>query len=258
MKLFLLFASFLLSAQSFALTNSQPAENKLFDAVTLIKLSALDNDGIPTAGYCNATIISNRQLITAAHCVSHAWILRDGNIEIQIGSYKYKQTPQGDARIGYFNTATLKDAHASFEIPASVERKLVRDKYRATIDPNEDHALITLSQNLDLTTLKITPIAIATPAEKDILQRQANAQLLVVSVNPIAEIATIDTKRQALLARTSWSSGYIESRSYSRVEPLDSGAPLFANIQGEWKIIAVVKGSAKSFFGQWDVFSLTP
>jgi hypothetical protein len=259
MNTFLLFI--LLSAPSAeALTNSTAAEEALFNAVTMIKVDARDEDGSLTVGYCNATIVTERRLVTAAHCLAHAWLLRSQNLELQIGRYKYRNDANGrPVRIGYATTQTIRDPSARFLLPASVEAKLERQGFKARIEPNEDNAMIELSLPLDLELLDIAPASLVNREEQAEVQRQGtSASFLAVTVNPVAEIASNDTRRKAALNRVSWKAGSLESRSQSRVEPMDSGAPLFVYVRGQWKLLAVVKGLAKTFFSEWDMFSILP
>jgi hypothetical protein len=254
--IFLLILS--LTNPALALTGSAPAEESEFQAVTLIKVDALDEDGSPCSGYCNATIVSGHELVTAGHCLAHAWLLRSKNISIEIGKYKYHQDAQGHViRIGYATVATVVDSQAQFNLPKSAQDRLQRQGFNAVLDPSEDRARIVLSKTLPLADLQVRPAVLVTPAElQAVKQMGASAQLLAVTVNPIAAISTNDTKRKAPITSFSWTGGWIESRSSSRVEPLDSGAPLFVKINNQWKVLGQVKGSAQSFFGDWDVYSI--
>jgi hypothetical protein len=258
LSIFLLLLLFLTS-QSQALTNAVAAEDAEFQAVTMIKVDARDEDGSLTSGYCNATLLSEKELVTAGHCLAHAWLLQSKNISIEIGKYKYRKDAQGNIiRIGYANIAVVQDTLAQFILPQSAQDRLRRQGYNAVLDPSEDKARIVLSKPIALADLQVTPAVLLTAAElQTVRQMGSSAQLLLVTVNPIAEISNNDTKRKALLSNYNWSGGaWIESRSNSRVEPLDSGAPLFVRINNQWKILGQVKGGAQSFFGDWDVFSL--
>ncbi|MCX7978461.1 MAG: hypothetical protein N2578_05610, partial [Bdellovibrionaceae bacterium] len=114
---------------------------------------------------------------------------------------------------------------------------------------------IILPVPVDLAALGIKPAEIVNEMEF-IEIRKNKARLLVVSVNPMAEISNNDTKKKAELDNWSFAQNYITSRSTSRVQPNDSGAPVYSFVNGRWKILAVVKGRAKTLFTDWDVFTL--
>ena len=85
-------------------------------------------------------------------------------------------------------------------------------------------------------------------------QKITNYKPSVVTINFMEEMST-DTKRMAELNNLKFdSSRYFSSKSTSRVQAGDSGAPLFVRIGTEWNLVGVVKGRASTVFSNWDVY----
>ncbi|MCX7978077.1 MAG: hypothetical protein N2578_03650, partial [Bdellovibrionaceae bacterium] len=61
-----------LSQITLGLTHSLPAEEPEFMPVALIRTEALADDGGEAPAFCNATFVSDRELVTAAHCLVYA------------------------------------------------------------------------------------------------------------------------------------------------------------------------------------------
>lgn len=127
---------------------------------------------------------------------------------------------------------------------------------RLKVGPSEDIAIVVLERSLNLSgQVQLNPLV--TPQEvKGVLPRILNYWPTVVTINPFEEIATTDTRRMAKLDRLTVSAGHLESKSSSRVQPGDSGAPLFVRVGTQWKQLGVVKGRAQSLFSDWDVYTL--
>jgi hypothetical protein len=96
-----------------------------------------------------------------------------------------------------------------------------------------------------------TPVTLA--EHNQIIKNIKAYPLKAVSINLFSEMSN-DTKRMADLNNYKWNNGYVYSKSTSRVEEGDSGAPLFVNINGKMKIFGVVKGKASTVFDNWDVY----
>ena len=222
--------------------------------VVLIRSDAPDSSGERIPGYCNATLIHHNVLITAAHCLKLAYISGMKKIDFQVGYYKYftRKTDGKVIRVGYAPKYNLnKDVH--IELPTSLVDKIARKGEKAEISPTEDTALAWWSEE----TPELEEVSVAdaiSPIEHNaLIKNLANTSLQIVTVNPFSEMST-DTKRMANLNNYKWK-GYVYSKSTSRVEEGDSGAPLFALINGKFKIFAVVKGKASTVFGNWDAYA---
>lgn len=240
-------------SSTFALTNSVLAESSDWSYVVQIKSEAPDSTGESIPGFCNATFIAKNILVTAAHCVKLAYISKDKLINIQTGYYKYVTRPDGQVvRIGYVKKEQF-DKHVNIEFPQSLADKIARRGEKAQISPDEDFAMLwwndATPEIKDMTFAEIT-----SPAEHSIIIKNLKAYpLKAVSINFFSEMS-LDTKRMADLNNFKWNNGYVYSKSQSRVEEGDSGAPLFVKINNKLKIFGVVKGLAKTIFDNWDVY----
>ncbi|MFA6239229.1 MAG: trypsin-like serine protease [Bacteriovorax sp.] len=255
MKLLLLALSMLLStANSFALTNSTPALSPNWTNVVQIRSEAPDSTGDTAPAFCNATLIDKNVLITAAHCVKLAHISGMKKIDIEVGQYKYitRRSDGQTVRVGYVQLHKL-SKNVQIEMPRNVIDKIARRGEKAIIDPSEDVALIWWNEETpELGDVAISDIV--TPTEHlNLIKNLSQTSLTAVTINLFSEMST-DTKRMSALNDYKWS-GYVHSKSLSRVEEGDSGAPLFATINGKFKIFAVVKGKASTIFANWDAYT---
>lgn len=239
---------------SFALTNSRFADAPEWAPIVQIKSEAPDASGESIPGYCNATFIAKNILVTAAHCVKLAYISKDTRLNIQTGYYKYIQKPDGQVvRVGYVPKKTF-DRHVNIELPKSLVDKIASRGEKTQIGPNEDFALLWWNEatpEIDELNFSI-PV---TPLEHAAIIKNMKAYpLTALSINFFSEMST-DTKRMADLNNYKWNGGHVYSKSTSRVEEGDSGAPLFVTINGKKKVFAVVKGKATTIFDNWDVYT---
>jgi hypothetical protein len=240
----------------FAITNSIPAKEQTLNAVVWMSAPAADGQGQVVNGFCNATFISNQILVTAAHCVAQAEALKNRKVQINIGRYYTIARPDGTVvSVGWKAFHQLNDLPAQFLIPNSLQKKIQSRGLKASVGPEEDFALIRLKDSLDLASFQVVPLKMMGQAQaKEILSKRRTSGLSVVSVNLISA-SSLDYRRSGAVSRWGLNSrGWIESKSQSRVEPGDSGAPLLAADGKEHFVLGVTKGRAETIFSNWDVF----
>jgi secreted trypsin-like serine protease len=253
--LFLIPMQLLPGASSWALTFSAPALAPEHDAVTLIRTDGHDPEsGDVVPGYCNATLLSPLLLVTAAHCLADALSLGSRSIRVEVGRYKYVTRPDGQViRVGYVPFLTA-ETQGTFLFTAALTQRIRSQGFSVRIGPEEDFAAVLLSAPLALPAG--FPFAVAA-GQKEFAQIQGSPLSYsprVVTINPVEEVSTTDTKRTAGLNSVVWA-GFFQSKSTSRVRPGDSGGPLFARVNGADRLVGVVKGEGKSFFSTWDAYA---
>lgn len=243
---------------SWALTNAEPAISPDFDSVVFYSVTQYDEETREELnGFCNGNLISPRVMITAAHCVFQAEALQKREFDIQIGEYLYITRPDGQRRRVGYGSKIRERIQGKIYLPNQLTSRLKSEKVRLRIGPAEDIAVVVFEQDLQVIPGTVFSGLLSQAQVSAVVSKLNDYVPTVVTINPFEQIATINTRRIANLNNISktWS-GYLESKSKARVQPGDSGAPLFIRAGNEWKQIGVVKGRAQNLFSNWDVFGI--
>ncbi len=242
MKLFI--SILLLSLNSFALSNSIAAEDKGWQSDVLLSIPAFDDQNDPVTGFCNGTLIDSTTMITAAHCFVRSEVLTGKKMAIEIGEYRYVLKDGVKIKIGYKHMIR-------HETSAKI-------RFLAGVNPNGTGAV---PPELDIVVVKldapvnVAPDFIYAPLWNTTLpQLNAASKVTLVTINPIETISHMDMKQMAVLNKFTQGRINIESTSISRVAEGDSGAPVFASINGKTYLIGVVKGTVQTFGSVRDIF----
>lgn len=240
-----MFLLILFIQSAFALTNSVPELDTYYNNVTIIQPIGLDEHGDKVAGFCGATFLSPTILATAAHCIHHTQVLKINEVGIQSAHYNYVKNIHTGAVTRVFRLYESKKVKAVFHFSPAVLQKITRQGFKAQIAVNEDFALIELKENFvppyEVTFAKLLPKNLM----QEVLKNPSAYQPKVVTINFQQEMTSMDVRRSAILNSIYYSSGGLKSNSSSRVEPIDSGSPLFITLKGEKYLLGVVKGSVK-------------
>lgn len=243
---------------SWALTNAQPAIAKELSSVVFYSVAQYDvREKEEVTGFCNGNLVAPHVMITAAHCVYSAEVLNKKVFDMQVGEYFYVTRPDGEVRRVGYAPKIRENVPAKIYLPSTLARRLTTEGHRLRIGPAEDMAVVVFDRPLPLPEGFVFNRPLSQKDVIAVLAKLSSYAPTVVTVNPFEEIATNDTKRMAGLNKISKTmSGYLESNSQSRVQPGDSGAPLFIRTGTEWRQLGVVKGRAQNLFSNWDVYGI--
>lgn len=245
--LFVVFCSTLIIIPSigFGLSNSKPAEDFIYKSVVFIKVPARDKTGQVADNYCNATLISPSELVSAAHCFLKSELPKGQPFQIELGEYKYVERNGQTIRIGYITKQKF-SATGKFYFLNGLSPEA------SSVSPDLDIGKVIIDQPLPLE--ENFPYAKLYPQKLPQLTLQN--QIQVVTINFLETVSSIDTKQVAYLNQINQTNYYLKSTSLSRVAPGDSGGAVFATINNQLYLIGVVKGRAETFFNNWDVYAL--
>lgn len=245
----------LFSVNAHALTNSTAAIGQNFESNIMIVTNGPDGKGGSTSSYCNATLITSQVMVTAAHCVKDAFALNDTNIKVHIGLYKYVVNLAGNfVRVGYVDYIQETFKAAYFFTPKVKQEILIRG-VKANVTPSDDTAVVILKEPLILKE-DFRYAEIVSRAELALFTNSVSKMYpTVVTINPMEEVTTSDTKKMAVLNHVNNKSGYFISKSSSRVKSGDSGAPLFVSAGNKWKLLATVKGEMHNMLSSQDLYT---
>ncbi len=242
-----------LSATSHALSNSAPALDDNYNVMASIRNYAPDHKGDDAPAFCVGTLINDHEMITAAHCVKDLYFHPELTMQIDLGFYKYVTKPTGErVRIGHYQDMSFQ-RKVRIHFPESLKRKIAISKKKVNIGPDEDVALIEFTQ-LELKR-EIPNVSIVSDNFMNELRINSKKYSLTATTINFTEEMSSDTRRMAILNQITINNGHIKSTSSSRVQPGDSGAPVFYSNNLDLQLIAVVKGMAKTVFSNWDVYS---
>lgn len=241
----LLLTVLLLSVNSHALSNSVAAEDKGWQSNVHLSIPSFDDTNDKVTGYCNGTLIDASTLISAAHCFVRSEVLTGKKFMVEVGEYRYIDKNGVKVKIGYKHMIHH-ETSAKLRFLAGVN-----PNGTGTVPPELDIVVVKLDAPLSLPAdFVFAPLWNTTLPQLN----AATSKLTIVSINVMETITHMDTKQMAVLNKISQGRINIESTSTSRVAPGDSGAPVFAIINGKTYLIGVVKGTVQTFGSVRDIF----
>ena len=242
MKLFTIIL--LLAFNARALSNSIAAEDKGWQSNVFLTIPSFDDSNDKVNGYCNGTLIDSNTLISAAHCFARSEVLAGKKFKVEVGEYRYIIKNGVKVKIGYKHMIHHENSGKIRFLPG------VNPNGTGTVAPELDIVVVKLDAPINLP----SDFAYAPLWNTALPQLNAAAKMTIVSINVMETISHMDTKQMAMLNKFSQGRINIESTSTSRVAPGDSGAPVFAVINGKTYLIGVVKGTVQTFGSVRDIF----
>ena len=243
MKTTFILSLFMFSSLSLALTNATPALDTAFDSVAVVALDGKDDHGDIVPGYCVATFINPSVAVTAGHCLGPAIALGVRKSKLMLGHYNYITKPDGSKVRSGWKILFQQEMPADLFVLGSLKP-----------GPNDDMGIIVFKSPVPHAPEVKFATTISQQEAQAVVPRISQYAPSVVTINLVEEMST-DFRRISLLNQISSSSSHFESQSVARVQPGDSGAPLFVRIGPTWKLAGVVKGRAETIFSNWDVIS---
>ncbi len=241
----LLLTILLLSINSHALSNSIAAEDKGWQSNVFLTIPSFDDSNDKVNGYCNGTLIDATTLISAAHCFVRSEVLTGKKMMIEVGEYRYIDKNGVKVKIGYKHMIHHETSVKIRFLPG------VNPNATGSVPPELDIVVVKLDAPVNVPTdFAFAPLWNSSLPQLSV----ANSKLTIVSINVEETISHMDTKQMAMLNKFTQGRFNIESTSTSRVAPGDSGAPVFAVINGKTYLIGVVKGIVQTFGSVRDIF----
>lgn len=244
---------FLLSFNTHALTNSNPAYHDSSNFNVWLTIKGIDN-GEVYHGLCNGSLIAPDLVVTAAHCLVGSSDIQDG-IDVNVGKYRTIKGTKHDFT-GYFSNLDIIKSKKIYFLNA-VDKKIRSGSLAGSgnVKAPYDLALIELERPVDQTKVPVQFVEFATAAEyAKVSSNPSNYSFIALSVNLVAEMSS-DSRRYVEmngmqfngLTNKAYGLPMINPMYPSSTEGGDSGAPVLVNVSGKWKLFAVIKGTKRDF-----------